>query len=127
MKTILLIAAIINLAVGAVHTFVGEPQVVAPLLGSNTPDLVKGTLHSSWHMTTVVLFLSSFTLFFLSRKAPGDQLCKTLPVYIGIQYVGLALVFVVTSFLYGQFFIQILMLLPIGLLSLWAGKIANSA
>ena len=127
MKRILIAAAIINLAVAAIHTFVGEAQVVAPLLASDAPGLVKGTLHSSWHMTTVVLFLSAVTLFYLSRKDETDPLSKTLPIYIGIQYTGLALVFVVTSFIYSQFFIQILMLLPIGLLSFWAGKVANSA
>lgn len=127
MKIILIVAAIINLAVALVHTFIGEAQVVAPLLASDAPDLVKGTLHSSWHMTTVVLFLSSLTLFYLSRKDETRPLSRTLPIYIGIQYIGLALVFVVTSLMYSQFFIQILMLMPIGLLSLWAGRLANKA
>jgi len=127
MKRILIVAGIINLAVAAVHAFVGASQVVAPLLASDAPDLVKGTLHSAWHMITVVLFVSSFTLFYLSRKEETAPLNKTLPVYIGIQYTGLALVFVVTSVIYGQVFIQILMLLPIGLLSLWAGRLAHRA
>ena len=125
MKMILIAAAVINLAVAVIHTFVGESQVVAPLLASDAPDLVKGTLHSAWHMITVVLVLSSLTLFVLSRKEETDPLNKTLPIYIGIQYIGLALVFVWTSVLYGQFFIQILMLLPIGVLSFWAGRRAR--
>ena len=127
MKTILIAAALINLAVALVHTFIGESQVIAPLLASDAPDLVKGTLHSAWHMITIVLFLSSLTLLYLSRKTEDARLVRTLPVYIGVQYIALALVFVVTSLLYGQFFIQILMLLPIGLLSFWAGRMANTA
>lgn len=127
MKRFLIIAAVINLAVAVVHTFIGEAEVIAPLLSSDAPDLVKGTLHSSWHMTTVVLFMSSFTLFYLSRKDEDDHLNKILPLYIGVQYIALAMVFVVTSFVYDQFFIQILMLSPIGLLSFWAGRMANKA
>ena len=127
MKTILIVAAVINLAVAVIHTFVGESEVVAPLLASDAPDLVKGTLHSAWHMITVVLMVSSLTLFFLSRKAETDPLNKTLPIYIGIQYIGLALVFVGTSVIYSQFFIQILMLLPIGVLSFWAWRLASKA
>jgi hypothetical protein len=125
MKMILIAAAVINLAVAVIHTFVGESQVVAPLLASDAPDLVKGTLHSAWHMITVALVLSSLTLFVLSRKEETDPLNKTLPIYFGIQYIGLALVFVWRSVLYGQFFIQILMLLPIGVLSFWAGRRAR--
>lgn len=127
MKRILIVAAILNLAVAVVHLLIGEAEVIAPLLASDAPDLVKGTLHSAWHMITVVLFLSSSTLFYLSRRDETDQINKILPTYIGIQYTALALVFVVTSFVYGQVFIQIAMLLPIGLLSLWAGRLANTA
>lgn len=46
---------------------------------------------------------------------------------MGIQYIDRSLVFVVTSFVYGQFFLQIFMLLPIGLLVFWAGRIANKS
>jgi len=127
MKVILIVAAIINFAVALVHTFIGESQVIAPLLTSDAPDLVKATLHSSWHMTTIVLLLSSLTLFYLSRKGETDPLCRVLPIYIGIQYTALAMVFVVTSVMYGQVFPQIVMLLPIGLLSLWAASKARSA
>lgn len=127
MRMTLIIAAIINLAVAVVHTFVGEASVVAPLMGSDAPDLVKATLHSAWHMISVVLYLSSLTLFYVSRKDVTDPAVTLLPGYIGIQYVGLAMVFVVTSAIYGQFFPQIVMLLPIGLLSLWAARMATKA
>ncbi len=127
MKVIPIVAAIINFAVALVHTFIGESQVIAPLMTSDAPDLVKATLHSSWHMTTVVLLLSSLTLFYVSRKDETDPLCRVLLIYIGIQYVGLALVFVATSVMYGQFFPQIVMLAPIGLLSLWAASKARIA
>lgn len=127
MKKLLIVAAVINLAVAAVHIFIGEAEIIAPLMASDAPVLVQGTLRSAWHMITVVLLLSSFALFYLSRKGETDHLNKTLPLYIGVQYIALALVFVVTSFLYGQIFIQIVMLLPIGLLSFWAGRLANKS
>lgn len=127
MKRLLIVAAVINLAVAVIHIVVGESEIIAPLLVSDAPELVKGTLHSAWHMITVVLLLSSFALFYMSRKTEHDPVSQILPIYIGIQYIALALVFVVTSFVYGQFFIQIAMLLPIGLLSLWAGRLASKA
>jgi hypothetical protein len=78
-------------------------------------------------MISVVLYLSSFTLIYVSRKGKNDPSSKTLPNYIGIQYIALAMVFVVTSFVYGLFFPQIVMLAPIGILALLAGRAANKA
>jgi hypothetical protein len=127
MKMTLIIAALINLAVAVVHTFVGEASIIAPLMTSDAPDLVKATLHSAWHMISVVLYLSALTLFYLSRREARDPAVKLLSGYIGVQYVALAMVFVVTSVIYGQFFPQIVMLLPIGLLSLWAAQMARKA
>jgi hypothetical protein len=124
MKKLVFLAAIINLAVAVVHIFIGEAGVVAPLLASDVPELIKGTLHSAWHMISVVLLMSSFALIYVGMTDQDGAASATLPTYIGIQYIGLALVFVVSSFVYGQFFIQILMLLPIGLLSFWAGRLA---
>lgn len=127
MKLVLLSAAILNAAVAGVHIFVGEAGVVSPLLASDTPDLIKATLHSAWHMISVVLLLSSVTLFYAALKGHDGPRSAILPTYIGVQYTGLGLVFVVSSVVYGQFFIQILMLLPIGLLSFWAGRLARTA
>ncbi|MEO1454696.1 MAG: hypothetical protein AAFU41_20560 [Pseudomonadota bacterium] len=127
MKTTLIIAALINLAVAVVHTFIGEANIIAPMMTSDASDLVKATLHSAWHMISVVLYLSALTLFYLSRKKPDDPVVTLLPGYIGVQYVALAMVFVATSVIYGQVFPQIVMLLPIGLLSLWGAHIARNA
>ncbi|MEO1640877.1 MAG: hypothetical protein AAFU41_16680 [Pseudomonadota bacterium] len=126
MKITLIIAALINLAVAVVHTFIGEASIIAPLMMSDAPELVKATLHSAWHMISVMLYLSALTLFYVSRKEAGDPALTLLPGYIGAQYVALAMVFVVTSVMYGQFFPQIVMLLPIGLLSLWATYMARN-
>lgn len=78
-------------------------------------------------MISVVLYLSSFTLFYISRKSTDDPIIGILSTYLGIQYIGLAMVFVVTSFVYGLFFPQIVMLAPIGMLALLAGRMANKA
>lgn len=127
MKMTLIITALINLAVAVVHTFIGEASIIASLMTSVAPDLVTATLHSAWHMISVVLFLSALTLFYLSRKEARDPAVTLLSGYIGVQYVALAMVFVVTSASYGQFFPQIVMRLPIGLLSLWAARMATKA
>ena len=78
-------------------------------------------------MISVVLYLSSFTLLYISRKEKNDSIIGLLSNYIGIQYIGLVMVFVVTSFVYGLFFPQIFMLAPIGILALLAGRAASKA
>ncbi|MCI4647237.1 hypothetical protein [Phaeodactylibacter sp.] len=125
MKTLLLIAAIINLAVAIIHTIIGESDIVAPLLATDAPDTVRWTLHAAWHMISVVLFLSALTLFYLSRKGKDDPRSMVLSRYIGIQYLALAMVFVVTSVGYGIFFPQIVMLAPIGILAILASRAAS--
>lgn len=127
MKRILIIAGIVNLAVAVIHTFIGESDIIAPLLATDAPDTVRWTLHSAWHMISVVLYLSAFTLFYVSRKDTSAAQRSILPKYIGIQYIGLAMVFVVTSLKYGIFFPQIVMLAPIGILALLAGRIAHKS
>lgn len=122
MKRLLLIAAFINAPVAIIHTFIGETDIIAPLTDSDAPMLVKATLHSAWHMISVMLYLSSVMLFYVSRKGEDNPQLRLFPLYFGIQYISLSLVFVVTSILYGQFFPQIVMLAPIGLLALWAGR-----
>lgn len=127
MKRLLIVAAIVNLAVAVIHTFIGESDIIGPLLATSAPDTVRWTLHSAWHMISVVLYLSSFTLIYISRKGTDDPIIGILSNYIGIQYIGLAMVFVVTSFVYGLFFPQIVMLAPIGILALLAGRAANKS
>lgn len=122
-----MVAAIVNLAVAVIHTFVGESDIIAPLLATGAPDTVRWTLHSAWHMISVVLYVSTFALFYVSRKDKNAPVSKILPNYIGIQYIGLAMVFVVTSLTYGLFFPQIVMLAPIGILALLAGRKTKTA
>ncbi len=127
MKILLIIAAIINLAVAIIHAIIGESDIVAPLLATDAPDTVRWTLHSAWHMISVVLFVSSFALFYLWRKEKNSPHIKILSTYIGVQYIGLAMVFVVTSMIYGIFFPQIVMLAPIGILALLASRAARTS
>jgi hypothetical protein len=125
MKKLLIIAATINLAVAIIHTIIGESDIVAPLLATDAPDTVRWTLHAAWHMISVVLFISALTLFYVSLKGKDDPRSMVLSTYIGIQYIALAMVFVVTSVLYGIFFPQIVMLAPIGILAILASRAAS--
>lgn len=127
MKKLLIIAAIINLTVAIIHTIIGESDIVTPLLATDAPDTVRWTLHSAWHMISVVLFISALTLFYLNRKGKEDPQSMVLSKYIGIQYLALAMVFVVTSVIYGIFFPQIVMLAPIGILALLASRAASKS
>lgn len=125
MKKFLIIAATINLAVAVIHTIIGESDIVTPLLATDAPDTVRWTLHSAWHMISVVLIISALTLFYLSLKGKADPTSMVLSKYIGIQYLALALVFVVTSVVYGIFFPQIVMLAPIGTLAILGNRAAG--
>jgi len=127
MKTLLIIGAIINLAVAIIHTIIGESNIVTPLLATDAPDTVRWTLHAAWHMISVVLFISAFTLFYVSRKGKDDPRSVVLSRYIGIQYLALAMVFVATSVVYGIFFPQIVMLAPIGILAILASGAASKS
>lgn len=127
MKKLLIIAAVINLAVAIIHTIIGERDIIAPLLATDAPDTVRWTLHSAWHMISVVLFISTLTLFYVSRKGKDEPHSMVLSKYIGIQYLALAMVFVVTSLMYGIFFPQIVMLAPIGILALLASRVAGKS
>lgn len=127
MKKFLIIAAVINLAVAIIHTIIGESDIVAPLLATDAPDTVRWTLHAAWHMISVVLFISAITLFYLSRKDKDYPHSTVLSKYIGIQYLALAMVFVVTSMVYGIFFPQIVMLAPIGILAVLGSRAAGKS
>jgi hypothetical protein len=127
MNKLLLIGSTINLAVAIIHTIIGESDIVTPLLVTDAPDTVRWTLHSAWHMISVVLVISALTLFYLSLKGKADPTSMVLSKYIGIQYLALAMVFVVTSVVYGIFFPQIVMLAPIGILAILASRAAGKS
>ena len=122
MKKFLIIAAVINLAVAIVHTFIGESDIIAPLLSTDAPNTVKWTLHAAWHMISFMLIQSTMTLFYLSGKPKDYSHSRILSKYIGIQYVFLALIFVGASVKYEIFFPQIIMLAPIGIFSILASR-----
>ncbi|CUH82493.1 hypothetical protein [Tropicibacter naphthalenivorans] len=50
-------AAGLSLLWAIVHTFLGGPEIAAPLLASDLPQVVRATAWMVWHMTTGVLFL----------------------------------------------------------------------
>lgn len=49
------IAAAIALVTCAIHTFVGTPEVVRPLMTSSLPPVVRATHLYTWHMVTLLL------------------------------------------------------------------------
>jgi hypothetical protein len=126
MKKLLITAATINLTVAIIHTIIGESDIVTPLLATDAPDTVRWTLHAAWHMISVVLLVSALTLFYVSFKGKDEPHSMVLSKYIGIQYLALAMVFVVTSMVYGIFFPQIVMLAPIGILAILASRAASN-
>lgn len=116
-KIYLKIAALINLGSAFIHTFLGQIDLVNPLLISNVSTQVKGELVGAWHVVTIILFATSIPLLkaAFSKFEPSQiDLLK----YIGWLYILFALPFMVTSIWYSIFAPQWLLLLPIGILTL---------
>lgn len=88
----LLSAGLLALFTALVHTFAGEKDVVRPFKATNTDLTIKKTLHAVWHLVTVFLFLSAFTLLWASY-----QPMKELVIFIGLNYLLFAAVFLIIS------------------------------
>ena len=116
-KIYLKIAALINFISALVHTFLGQIDLVNPLLSSNLSMQVKGEFVSVWHIVTIILFATCLPLFkasFYEIKSSQVGLLK----FIGWLYVLFALPFIVVSIWYFIFAPQWILLLPIGVLTL---------
>jgi len=70
------LAGAIALIVGAIHSWIGEKQVIAPLLrgggplgaSSGSSGLKKVLLRVTWHLATLAMWGAAATLFFLARE-----------------------------------------------------------
>jgi len=111
------VAAIINLGSAFIHTFLGQIDLVNPLLVSDLSTQVKAEMVGAWHIITIILFATSIPLFKAAfNKLEASQI--DLLRFIAWLYVLFAIPFIVSSIWYSVFAPQWVLLLPIGILTL---------
>ncbi len=111
------IAGIVNLFGAILHTIGGQIELVNPLLDSNISMQQKGELTGAWHIVTILLFLTSFLILRMGFKKVANQSKEQLKS-IAILYLLSAIPFIITSYWYGVFALQWVLLMPIGILLL---------
>jgi len=112
----LILAGAINLFTAFIHTFVGQNDLVAPLLDSELNQQIKTEWLSVWHIITVTLFVSSFYLL-QQEIRPSKISAKQVIRLIGILYTLFSSVFIICSLVMGTFAPQWILLMPIGILA----------
>ena len=118
MKSIFIkIAGILNLITALIHTLAGQTDLVNPLISSEMEVQQVGELVAVWHITTVLLFLTSYFLLkagFLGVAESNVSLIN----FIAYLYLLSSLPFIISGFWFSIFAPQWILLLPIGLLLL---------
>ena len=92
-----LVSGIIGLITAFIHLIGGHFDPIKPFLKSDLAPIPKATLHACWHMVTIILFLSAFELIYLGIK-PSQRGGDLLAMFVGIQFVGFSIVFLIISF-----------------------------
>ena len=117
-----IIAGVLNLFTAFVHLIAGHFEMVIPLLNSTMDIIPLATLYACWHMVSITLFFSSIVLLYIGIK-PTKFASSHIATIIGILYILYSLLFLVLNIEYGVSNLpQWILLLPIGLLSLYGVK-----
>lgn len=118
------IAGVINLLTACIHTFLGQMDLVSPLLESNLTQQAQTEWLGVWHMATVFLFATSF---YLLKKGTNKLEINNLEVLsaIGVFYILISVPFIVSSIFMNALAPQWILLLPIGTLTLIGLKKEN--
>ena len=83
MKWTLMLGGLFGLGVASVHTFVGQPVVLDPMIAANYDEVAKYTMAALWHFTTMQLWLSGAVL--LASGIWAKRIGNALPRYIGVE------------------------------------------
>lgn len=102
-NTTLLVAAILTIAIGAVHSWLGERRLIGPLL---SPELRQGPLASSpfarqvlrfaWHLTSIAWWGIGAILAVLAFS-PLDPQSRLMVAVIGATFLASGIVTLVAS------------------------------
>lgn len=115
-KLALLLACVISFAVAAGHAVIGQAHL-SRILESSTESIDSAVMFAVWHMVTVVLALSGICLFLLAL-CKQNSLVRAVSLMIAILFFLFAVVFMVTSFVYGEPTIQWIPMLVVSILSI---------
>lgn len=124
MNRLLVIAALLAAFTAAVHIFAGGEDVAAPLLASTLAGEPKLTLYAVWHMVSVVLAMSAVA-FFVGSLPRHAHAARYLVRFVSTLWCAFGVVFLAVVAIQpegGWLFKlpQWVLLLPVGLLGLWA-------
>lgn len=119
-----LVVAGLALATALVHLLVGGSDVVDVLLASALDDTTKYTLYAVWHMVSLVLFGSAW-VYGLGASPSRAATQRPLLRFIALLWVTFGLLFLgvaaLRADLHALFQLpQWMLLLPVGLLGLYA-------
>lgn len=117
MKKLLLAAALLNLIAALIHTIAGHFKLILPFAHTDIANTLKAILHACWHMVTVILFFSSLALFYIGLR-PQQSAAIPIANLIGILYIAFSLAFILVGIGYQLFLPQVVLLLPIGIMSI---------
>lgn len=124
MKTnrLLLASGLLAAFSAVLHTFVGTPEIQAPLLQSNISQPISLLLYACWHLVTVTLVLSAVALIWSARPNSRDS-AGALPAFVSLLWLLFGVVFVAVALLFsGPSTLLVLpqwvLLIPVGILGL---------
>lgn len=113
-----MIAGIINSFTAFLHIIGGQVDLVSPLQNSNLAIQVKAEWFGVWYMATIILFVTSFLLIKNFINCRKDENLKL----VGYLYILFSIPFIISSFLNALLAPQWILLLPIGLLTIFGLK-----
>jgi hypothetical protein len=124
MNRLLFVAALLAAFTSVVHIFAGGVDVVSPLIASSMAGEPKLTLYAAWHMVSVVLAMSAAALFFGSFPRYAYA-ARYLVLFVSALWCAFGVVFLVVAAVQPENswllkLPQWALLLPVGLLGLWA-------
>ena len=105
MNKLILSAAMLSVLTLFAHVFGGGPEIHVPVLESSLSLELKAVLSVVWHAITAMLLINSVALF-LAAKSQYSQ--KTLVLFVSVQYLAFAALFV----FYGFTHLGTLLLMP---------------
>ena len=124
MNRLLAVAAFLAAFTAVVHIFAGGEDIAAPLLASTLAGEPKLTLYAVWHMASVALAMSAVALFVGSLPHHAHP-ARYLVLFVSALWCAFGVVFLAVVAIQpesGWLFKlpQWVLLLPVGLLGLWA-------
>ncbi len=130
MNRLLAVAAFLAAFTAAVHIFAGGEDVASPLLASTLDGEPKLTLYAVWHMVSVILAMSAVALFVGSLPHYAHP-ARYLVLFVSAMWCAFGVVFLAVFAIQSESgwlfkLPQWVLLLPVGLLGLWAAD-SNTA